>query len=437
MAIKIGLLVITLLISRESAQAHQDVLESAKNDVKVLSSAQYDGRGFVDEGHRKAADYIKKRFKDIGLSRVGISWMQEFEVAANILHNTHFIMNGDSLEPGIDFVPYATTGAGSAKEVESILYAEQGLFIPDLQINQLPIYSAQEAILVMDNSFPDSLTQHRKSNAIFYSKSYRIQAAQALKAQAVVFLSSSLSHEPAVYQHNIPAFNIQDTAWPMELSNISYSVDAKFDTLQTQNVIGKIEGTQEPDSIILLSAHYDHFGKITHQKYFPGANDNASGVAMLLSLAEYFVEHPPDYTLVFAAFGAEELGLKGSEYFAANPFFNLNNVKFLINYDMVASGTNGIVAVGGKEHAGHFKKLKRLGQSLQISPIKARENAPISDHYPFLIRDIAGFYLYTNEGDQPYHHINDKYETLEWDDFNDVYKLSVEFISSLTLPENN
>jgi len=419
------------------AQAKSEVLKSAQIDVKKLSSKEFAGRGYADDGHRKAAEYIEQRFNDIGLSKVNSSWTQEFEVAANIVHDTHFIINGDSLQPGVDFVPYATTGSGTASEEESIIYADQGLFIPDLQINQLPIYSAEGSILVMDNSFPDSLEEHRKNNAVFYSKSYRIQAAQALKARAVVFLSSTLNHEPAILQHKIPAFNVQDTAWPMSLSNISYSVDAKFDTLKTQNVLGKIRGTHQPDSIVFLTAHYDHFGKLTEHKYFPGANDNASGVAMLLALAEYFVKNPPSYTIAFAAFGGEEVGLEGSKYFAQNPWFDLDKVKFLLNYDMVASGSNGIVAVGGKEHSTYFNELRTKGQSMGISSIKARPNAPNSDQYPFLIRDVPGFYIYTNEGSQPYHHVNDKPETLEWDDFKEVYELSIDFISSLSQPKSN
>ena len=72
---------------------------------------------------------------------------------------------------------------------------------------------------------------------------------------------------------------------------------------RSQNVIGYVEGTEFPDSFIVLSAHYDHLGKMGEHTYFPGANDNASGVAMLLDLVDYYTHNElPMKTIVFIAF---------------------------------------------------------------------------------------------------------------------------------------
>ncbi len=73
-------------------------------------------------------------------------------------------------------------------------------------------------------------------------------------------------------------------------------------------MIGYVPGAEKPDSFIILCAHYDHLGKMG-EAIFYGANDNASGIATMLDLATYFVDHPQRYSLVFIAFGAERSGL--------------------------------------------------------------------------------------------------------------------------------
>jgi len=426
-----GFILFILTANATTGISQEKIINQAKLDIKALSSEKFEGRGYDNEGHLKAARFIKERFKSLDAKPVSKEWFQSFNVSVNNINQSELIINDIPLKPGIDFIPHATTGSGEGVEITNIKYAEQGLFIPDIGVNQLPINSAENAILVMDNQFPDSLRQHRAENPTFYSKSYRIQAAKALKAQALIFLSSKLNHSVPFFHYSLPVLEVREQAWPLKLDKISYKITSRFDTVTTQNVMAEIPGTSKPDSIILLSAHYDHFGSIAPGIYFPGANDNASGVAMLFSIAEYFAANPVDYTLLFVAFGAEELGLKGSDYFLENPPVPLENIKFVINFDMVASGTEGIVAVGGKKYPSYYTKLEELNQSLLLGPIRARGNSPNSDHFRFLERGIPGFYLYTNQGKQLYHHVNDTSESLDWEEYYDVFKLSAGYIESM------
>ena len=94
-------------------------------------------------------------------------------------------------------------------------------------------------------------------------------------------------------------------------------VQAGMKRIRSQNVICQVRGTEQPDSVVIVSAHYDHLG-MQGDSRFPGANDNASGTSMLLSMVEYFVRKPQAYTMVFIAFGAEETGLIGSNYYVNN-----------------------------------------------------------------------------------------------------------------------
>src|SRR5690606_14083057 len=97
-----------------------------------------------------------------------------------------------------------------------------------------------------------------------------------------------------------------------------------------------------------------HIGGQGRDVYFPGANDNASGTTMLLELAEHYSQNPPDYSIVFMAFAAEEAGLLGSFHYTQNPFFPLQRIRFLINLDLLGTGDDGMMAVNGSIHPAEF-----------------------------------------------------------------------------------
>ena len=89
------------------------------------------------------------------------------------------------------------------------------------------------------------------------------------------------------------------------------------------NLIGTIPGTDPSAPYLVISAHYDHLG-IMNAKMYPGADDNASGIAVLLAAARWVSQHPLIHPMLFAAFDGEEEGLRGSEAFIRNPTFRSN-----------------------------------------------------------------------------------------------------------------
>lgn len=112
------------------------------------------------------------------------------------------------------------------------------------------------------------------------------------------------------------------------------------------NVIGSIRGSSEPEQVLLVTAHYDHEG-IKDGVLYPGADDNASGVATMLAVARHFRAHPPRRTLVFVAFDAEETGLEGAVAFLAKPPVPTDSMQAMVNFDMVSRNPdNEIVVVG-------------------------------------------------------------------------------------------
>ncbi len=121
---------------------------------------------------------------------------------------------------------------------------------------------------------------------------------------------------------------------------------ATTDYPDAHNLGAVVRGTALPDVYLLVSAHYDHLG-IRDGKIYPGADDNASGVAAMLETARYVAAHPLRHSVMFVAFDGEEEGLQGSKYFVAHPPIDLKQIRLAINLDMVSrSDTSSIVASG-------------------------------------------------------------------------------------------
>jgi len=118
-----------------------------------------------------------------------------------------------------------------------------------------------------------------------------------------------------------------------------------------KNIVGWIKGAHSPEKYIIISAHYDHLGKIGDSVYY-GASDNASGIACILAMAEYFKQNPLPCSLIFAALDMEESGLEGADHFVNNlpqPLI-LSNIVLNINIDMIARNDENEIFVCGIYH---------------------------------------------------------------------------------------
>ena len=132
------------------------------------------------------------------------------------------------------------------------------------------------------------------------------------------------------------------------------------------NLLALCAGTEPALPVIVLSAHYDHVG-IRNGRMFPGADDNASGVAALLEIARVCVDQPFRHGLVIAALDAEEMGLQGARAFMAAPPVAKDRIALNVNLDMIARGDKGEIYVSGLHHNPTLKPL--------LEPVAAR--API------------------------------------------------------------
>jgi Zn-dependent M28 family amino/carboxypeptidase len=166
--------------------------------------------------------------------------------------------------------------------------------------------------------------------------------------------------------------------------------------------------------------------------YFPGGNDNASGTAMLISMAKYFKENPVDYNILFIAFAGEEAGLVGSHYFVEHPLIKLDKIAFLLNLDIMGSGEEGITVVNATLFEKEFKDLQKINEEKQLlTVVKARGPAANSDHYWFTQKGVPAFFIYTMGPNKNYHDVYDTYENLSFVEYNDITSLLVEFTKRL------
>ncbi len=185
------------------------------------------------------------------------------------------------------------------------------------------------------------------------------------------------------------------------------------DSLVSYNVVAvkKGQGPLSEESVV-VTAHLDHLGK-DGKVVYPGANDNASGIAVMLAIAEAMSGMRLDRTVVLIAFSGEEAGLLGSKYFLEHPLIDLGRVAVLINLDLVGSGRNGIMVQGGQDYPLHERAIMDINRRLFGFELSTRPNSPNSDQYYFNRAGVPAFFFYAYNGTVPYHSPNDTADRLD------------------------
>lgn len=185
--------------------------------------------------------------------------------------------------------------------------------------------------------------------------------------------------------------------------------------VKTWNIIGYIEGSDPKlkDEYLILGAHYDHLGmgggpstKSDKIAIHHGADDNASGVAALLEIAEKIGANRTEFkrSILFIAFGAEEQGLVGSRYFVDNPTVPKEKIKLMLNMDMVGrlNDQKHVYMGGAGTFPGGVELMKDLGKQAQLNPIVHAGSVGGSDHVSFYRKNISVLGMHT--GGHPQYH---------------------------------
>lgn len=404
--------------------------EKARRITEVLCSDSLYGRGYVNNGVNKAANFLKAEFQKSGLQAYfkDESYFQTFSFPVNTFPGiVELKIDGKTLTPGEDFLVDESSGSFDG---------ELNLVAVDTQVlsnHRLLDPMVEQVRSGLKNGFYVDLSGMSATET--YKAVYQFNSLAALGA-VVYATDQKFTWSVGRKQFKFPVLHVKSDKID-ENAQLEVQLEAELiESFESKNVIGYLPAKKKnrKTETIIFTAHYDHLGGMgtVPETYFPGANDNASGTAMLISMADYFVQNPSEYNMLFIAFAGEEAGLIGSEYFVKNTDLKLSKIKFLLNLDIMGSGEEGITAVNGRIHKEAFELLQEINKEQQyLSQVKPRGETQNSDHYHFHTEDVPSFFIYTMGPNKNYHDVYDTYEELSFDAYNNIVKLLVEFVERL------
>lgn len=352
--------------------------------LDTLTSEYFWGRGYTNDGMKKAASFLAGEFKTYGLQPMdGKNFLQPFSYPVNTFPGKMYVsINGKELTPGKDYIVGAESkGIKAGGQLE--------------QLDSVQFINRKEKFIV---KLEDKLT-------------WTVAPEEAPYSMVLVY-KNAVKAIPSAFEANI---------------------ENKFiSNFKTANVCGIVKGIEKPDSFIFITAHYDHLGGMGKYTYFPGANDNASGISLLLNIARYYATHPQKYSIGFICFAGEEAGLIGSKYFTENPLVPLQQIRFLINTDLAGTGEEGIMVVNATEFPKEFDMMVKANEENKLlAAVKPRGKAANSDHYFFSENGVPAFFFYTLGGIKAYHDVFDKAATLPLNEHEHLFVLITKFNEKL------
>ena len=375
------LLVIALVLCSPTAKADSAY---ARHIIDTLSSPFFLGRGYIDDGMKKAANFIQQEMEQLQLTPLfSGTFQQHFSYPVNTFPGKMLLtVNGITLKPGRDFL------VGN-----------------------------------------ESKSCHTTGNLSQTDSTTWINAAEKI----IITLVDKLTWDVDSHQADYTSFKVLKTALAGTPTNFEAVVESKLiKSFDASNVAAMVKGTGTTDSLLVFTAHYDHLGAMGKAVYFAGANDNASGVGLMLSLAKYYAAHPQRYSMLFIAFAGEEAGLIGSKFFVAHPPFTIHHIRFLTNLDLMGNGEEGITVVNATEFATEFAMLQQLNTDGQyLAAVNSRGKAANSDHYWFTEKGVPSFFIYTLGQRKCYHDIDDIAATLPNYEMEDLQTLLIQFYDTI------
>jgi hypothetical protein len=424
----------------------QDVL---LGHVKYLASDELAGREAGEPGADSAAAYIARLFESYGLRPLGTEgYYQPFQITTTIAvaPDSRLVLETPGakreLKLGEEWMPFSFSGAGTA--AGTVFPAAYGLSADDYADASSP------DIVVVLGGTPDDFDFH--GSGIDPSPRRKATTAREQGAAAVLITVSRIEIPQAgdpPHAVGIPAIQILEDEEILALlgdDELVVTLDARVEPLRVTalNVAGMLPGSDPglEDQVVVVGAHYDHLGmggpgSMAPDEQVPhnGADDNASGTAVLLGLAEYFAVNDdvrPARSLVFVAFAAEEMGLLGSDFFVNNAPVSLDRVTAMVNFDMVGRLNEGRMQVFGTESAEEFETL--------LDTLDARDDALTlsyvgdgygpSDQTSFYAKKIPVLHLFTGTHSE-YHRPDDDWQLINAAGMAEVAEFAATLIGDL------
>ncbi|HXR84526.1 MAG TPA: M28 family peptidase [Hanamia sp.] len=395
------ILVSQTLTAQRLSKTDKAVIENLKTEVTYLASDQMEGRRTGTEGEKLAYEYLSKQFEKAGLIPKGNdhSFIQTFQIdeGKQVLPSTHLIINDTALSEK-DFFPFIFSSNSSVKADASPAFKEK---------NMPWFWDVKETIEENNNNPHFDLKEAIRSKAIEFAR----KGASALIVynsgkEIADFNFDGKSKTPGL---KIPVVFLYKNAEKRFLTDNSanLNIDLKVelaDKSQTgHNVIGFIDNSA-PYTIV-LGAHYDHLGHGEDEglsggskgEIFNGADDNASGTVAVLELAKFLKSSKlKNNNYLFICFSGEEEGLYGSKYFAENSVVPLDQINYMMNFDMIGrlNDTSHLLTIGGFGTSPTWEKI--LPEKTKWLNIKFDSSGVgPSDHTSFYMKNIPVLFFFT------------------------------------------
>lgn len=415
---------ILLIFLSFSLQAQDSAL--FQEIVAELSSPRYQGRGYANDGVVKAGRYIAGQFRRAGVDEVQ---MQPFTIDINTFPGDMAMsVDGRKLVPGEDFVmrEYSPGAKGEHKlyYIDTLNYDAVRIF-EDLAD---PVNAG--SFVVCDFWFTYK-----------HSKDFRRLESEGLLNDGVIYVWDSPLKFYKAYGERVADKPIiwVSSSFPRDAVSVDLDIDSKFLAgYHTSNVVAKVSGVNH-DSCYVFTAHYDHLGNLGRKLYYPGANDNASGTAAIITLARHYAAVKCQYDIYFIAFSGEDANLRGSTYYAEHPDIPLNRIKYLFNLDMVGDNNPVQYCEVSEPGLAGFEMMKEINEEQKgFQELHLGELAANSDHWPFAQRGVPCILFENESGDAfPYYHTaHDDMKHFRTETYEPLFKLLTEFISRSSSPRN-
>jgi hypothetical protein len=391
----------TIITSAQSTRVPIDQKEVTRIEA-ALSADDMEGRRAFSPGSKKAADFIANEFKKIGLSTLkGVkNYQQTFSIISPKPISISASFDGKSIDPK-----------------RLIAFTCQ----PDLTITPQSGYK---------KIYIKQLQDLRKNLGHFFE----------LKENAIVFLDSSLAKSFDRLANRKQFFFKSDKSIVFVLGSFDtndFIINAKNnvseDPNQPANVVAVLPGTSKKEEFVIFSAHYDHLGTgeaIKSDSIYNGANDDASGVTAVMSLAKYFKElKNNERTLIFVAFTAEEIGGFGSQYFSRQ--IDPGKVVAMFNIEMIGTeskwGKNSAYITGfEKSDLGKILQRNLHGSPFTFYPDPYPEEDLFyrSDNATLARLGVPAHTISTSKMDNEpnYHKLSDEAGTLDMDNMTQIIR---------------
>lgn len=417
-----------------------------ENHITLLAADSLEGRLTGTRGEQIAMQYISNQFKSIGLTPKGSDqFIQSFDFTFSRDIKVEKLIVGGELK---GFYPLSESGSGHMK-AEAILVGF-GIHAPGLNYSDYQdTIGIRNKIFVIHLSSPDGVHPHSKYREYSDIKT-KIKTAIEFGASGIIFYNTDPNLEAPSktidikgWQADIPVVFLNDETVSGEKLDglaVELSLEITRNIRTGNNVVGYIDNRAE--NTVIIGAHYDHLGygeigslyanseKLVHN----GADDNASGTAMLIELARSLSwGNLTGNNYLFIAFSGEELGLFGSAYYAKNSTINLSQANYMINMDMVGRlnpYTRNLSINGVGTSPLWVEYLTKVCDTNEIKMKTTESGVGPSDHTSFYLENIPVLHFFTGLHED-YHKPADDEEKINYTGMNSVYNLILSLIKEL------